>query len=243
MSNEIIEASPQPEMRITVQSPTPSDLLRIAVEQGADIDKLTKLMDLQERWESNQARKAYVEAMAAFKQNAPEIYKKKNVAFSGTSYFHATLGDICELVIDSLARHGFSHRWDTKQPGDGMIVVSCIITHALGHKEITELQAPPDNSGKKNNIQQLASTVTYLQRYTLLAACGLATKDMDDDGRGANTQSEPAPEPKKSISGKEFTRAIAAVKNKEYTATSLREYFIFTEDQNIALSDAEKEAV
>ncbi len=77
-----------------------------------------------------------------------------------------------------LAAHGFSHRWDTKQ-ADGRIEVSCILTHNLGHSESTTLEASPDSSGKKNAIQQVASTVTYLQRYTLLAACGLATKDMD----------------------------------------------------------------
>ena len=51
----------------------------------------------------------------------------------------------------------------------------------MGHSESTVLEAAPDSSGKKNAIQQVASTVTYLQRYTLLAACGLATKDMEDD--------------------------------------------------------------
>jgi hypothetical protein len=36
----------------------------------------------------------------------------------------------------------------------------------------------------KNAIQQVASTTTYLQRYTLLAITGMSTKGMDDDGRG-----------------------------------------------------------
>lgn len=243
MNNEIIEMEPLPEKRsmaLQSQTATPSDLLRIAVEKGADIEKLEQLMLLQERYEANQARKTYVEAMAAFKQNAPEIYKYKNVSFSGTSYYHATLGGICEVVIASLAKHGFSHRWDTKQPGDGMIVVNCIITHSLGHSETTELQAPPDNSGKKNGIQQIASTITYLQRYTLLAACGLATKDMDDDGAGATP--EPEPSKKESIDGKRFDKAIAAVKSGEFTVAKLREFYIFTADQETALLDAEKEA-
>jgi hypothetical protein len=169
MNTEVIEMerttaiTQQATQTRAVTQSTPSDLLRIAVEQGADIEKLEKLMVLQERWEANQARKAYVEAMAAFKKNAPEIYKDKNVSFTGTSYNHATLGGICEVVIESLAKHGFSHRWDTKQPGSGMIVVTCILTHLLGHSEETMLEAPPDNSGKKNSIQSIASTVTYLQ--------------------------------------------------------------------------------
>jgi hypothetical protein len=92
---------------------------------------------------------------------------------------------VCGAVVEALGTHGFSHRWDTEQPDSGMIAVTCSITHAMGHCETTRMVAPPDNSGKKNVIQQVASTITYLQRYTLLAACGLATNEqLDDDGRG-----------------------------------------------------------
>jgi hypothetical protein len=50
------------------------------------------------------------------------------------------------------------------------------------------MSAPPDASGGKNTIQQIASTVTYLQRYTLLAITGVATKGQDDDARGAQPE-------------------------------------------------------
>jgi hypothetical protein len=237
--NEVIEMEstlPAAQSR-AVAATTPSDLLRMAVEQGADIEKLEKLMVLQERWEANQARKAYVEAMAEFKQHAPEIYKDKNVSFTGTSYNHATLGGICEVVIAALAKHGISHRWDTTQPGNGMIIVTCILTHKLGHSETTALEAPPDNSGKKNGIQQLASTVTYLQRYTLLGACGLATKDMpDDDGRGGEVEREIVKGP---ISGKRFIAALESVTDGSYSAAKVRQNFALTVDQETALCDAE----
>ena len=63
--------------------------------------------------------------------------------------------------------------------------VTCILTHVKGHRERTSLQAGLDQSGAKNNIQALGSTVTYLQRYSLLAAVGLATREQDNDGGGA----------------------------------------------------------
>jgi hypothetical protein len=47
-----------------------------------------------------------------------------------------------------------------------------------------------DATGNKNPVQQIGSTVTYLQRYTLLAATGLATSDSDDDGRGGAAASQ-----------------------------------------------------
>lgn len=164
---------------------TPMALLQIAVEQGADIDKLEKLMALQERWEANEARKAYVAAMNAFKANPPDVFKSKQVAYKEVSYKHALLADAVELIGEALSQHGLSFRWDTEQGEGGMVKVTCVITHAQGHSERVTLQAGLDQSGSKNNIQALGSTVSYLQRYTLFSATGLAAKDQDDDGRGS----------------------------------------------------------
>lgn len=166
------------------------ELVAHAAARGASMDELRTFIELQERLEASQARKAYVAAMAEFKRNPPQIMKDKAVGYhnkdgSFTGYKHSTLGAVCGAVVEALGAHGFSHRWDSEQPDSGLIAVTCAITHAMGHSEVTRMIAPPDNSGKKNAIQQVASTITYLQRYTLLAACGLATHDQpDDDGRG-----------------------------------------------------------
>jgi len=161
-----------------------------AIHAGMTIEQMQGLMGLQKEWEANEARKAYVVAMAEFKRHPPEIFKRKQVSFNETSYMHATLGDVTTAIVNGLAEHGISHRWDTKQEG-AKITVTCILTHSLGHSESTSLEGAPDSSGKKNGIQQVASTVTYLQRYTLLGASGLATKDVeDDDGAGATPPPE-----------------------------------------------------
>lgn len=164
-----------------------------ALQAGMTIEHLKGIMELQEKFEANEARKAYVADMAAFKLNPPEIYKTKLVSFSGTEYMHATIGDVAKAIVDALARHGFSHSWETRQ-ADGMITVNCKITHRMGHSESTSMQSAPDVSGKKNSIQAIASAVSYLSRYTLLAACGLATMDIpDDDGRGYDDGQSPPP--------------------------------------------------
>lgn len=172
---------------VATEAPNPMQMLQIAVSQGADIDKLKTLMDLQERWEKNEARKAFITAMTAFKANPPEIVKNKHVSFptskGTTEYDHATLASVCRAIIAGLSIHGLSHAWRTEQ-SEGKIRVTCIITHALGHSEQTSLVSESDGSGGKNSIQGIGSTVTYLQRYTLLALTGLATTDREDtDGR------------------------------------------------------------
>jgi hypothetical protein len=169
---------------IEVRGRTPFELIEIAVEKGATVDQLGKLMELQLRWEANEARKAWVAAMDAFKAEAPIILKTKEVdQGSGKAhYWHAELDKACEIIIKALHEHGLQHRWESDQQ-PAWINVSCIITHSMGHSERTTLGGPPDQTGGKNSIQAVGSSVKYLQRYTLLAATGLAAKEPDTDGK------------------------------------------------------------
>lgn len=168
---------------------TPLHLLQIAVEKGADIDKLTKLMDLEERWRANKAREAFVQAMAGFKAEPSRILKSRIATIQSDKgsfkYPYASLIEVVDGVVGNLSKHGFTHRWETVQEGE-RITVTCVLTHIAGHSERNTQSGPPDMSGKKNPIQAIASTVSYLQRYSLLAVTGLAASDMDDDGAGGS---------------------------------------------------------
>jgi hypothetical protein len=171
-----------------IQGNSPADLIRMAVAGNADLDKLEKLLSIQRGWEADEARKAYNLAMADFKANPPRIDKDKEVSFETskgtTKYNHATLGNVTEKISAELSKHGLSASWLTKQETD-KICVTCRINHSQGHSEETTICAPADNSGSKNTIQQIGSTITYLERYTILALTGLATYDQDDDGVAA----------------------------------------------------------
>lgn len=163
---------------------TPSSMIELAITKGADLDKLEKLMELQDRWDKNEAKKSYIEAMAEFKADPPEIEKDKKVSFGSgkTSYRHASLANVTKKINQGLSKHGLSVAWTTFQ-NNGDITVTCTITHKFGHSESTSLSASPDTSGSKNAIQAIGSTISYLERYTVLALTGLATHDMDDDGQ------------------------------------------------------------
>ena len=162
-----------------------------------DVDKLEALLKVQLQWEANEAKKAYVVAMAAFKENPPEILKDKTVSYGQTNYKHATLYNVTTKINTELSKHGLTASWVTSQE-NGSVKVTCKITHTMGHSEECCLSAPPDNTGSKNVIQAIGSTVTYLQRYTLLALTGLATADQDDDGKaGAGEASKSADKPTK----------------------------------------------
>ena len=172
---------------------SPAALMMVAIEKNLDLDKVEKAMALQERYEANEARKAYHDAMAGFKANPPEIEKDRHVSYkAGTStveYNHASLANVTNKINSALSQHGLSAGWKVSQE-DKIISVTCTITHRLGHSESTSLAAAPDVSGSKNSIQAIGSTISYLSRYTLLCLTGLATAEQDDDGKSSGSEPE-----------------------------------------------------
>ncbi len=173
---------------------TPQQMVSLAVSQNADPERLKALMDLQERWEKNEARKAFVDAMAAFKAEPIKILKKKDVNIPGGAKFkHAVLADVVDGSVAYMSKHGLSHNWLVEQTPE-LVTVTCVVTHKLGHSERTMMQAAPDNGPGRNKIQAVGSTITYLQRYTLMSLLGLAAKDMDNDGATVTIKKEQEPD-------------------------------------------------
>lgn len=166
---------------------TPMTMLAMAVQQGADLAKLEKLMELQRQWEANEARKAFTDAMAAFKADPPAVYKdKQNKQYDNAGY--TSIGQWMNTVNPHLSKHGLSASWDLDQSAG--IRVTCKLTHKLGHSESVSMAGPADASGQKNPLQQIKSTVTYLKISTFELITGLASlnANQDDDGNGAGKE-------------------------------------------------------
>lgn len=183
--NEVIERvdTPPAQHHHAITPSNPAYLLQLAVEQGADLDKLERLMALQERWEADQARKAYNAAFTAFKAEAVKILKGRKVTdgpLKGKSY--AELHDVVDAVTPALSAHGLSAAWKLTKDEKDWLEVTCTLKHVGGHAESVSMGGSPDVGGAKNAIQARASSVTYLQRYTLKAITGLSEHDDDTDG-------------------------------------------------------------
>lgn len=174
----LIPAPEQP-----VQSLTPMDMLAMAVQQNASIERLSQLMDLQQRWEASEARKAFIAAMAGFKSEHIRVRKDKDNHQYKSKY--VSLGNLVDTVTPFLSKHNLSVSWDIDQTNG--IKVTCIITHSAGHSEKVAMTCPPDKSGAKNPIQEIKSAITYAKACTFESICGLASTDanVDDDGNGA----------------------------------------------------------
>lgn len=223
--NEVIEGTiddqpPKPSQALAV---TPAQMLAVAVNQGADLAKLEKLMELQERWEANEARKAYNAAVAEFKKNPPDIIKDKENKQYGSKY--ATLANLVNNGSAALAPFGLTVEWKIDQ--SSQIKVTCILKHALGHSEQVSITGAPDDSGAKNKLQQIKSTITYLKGETFQCVTGITARDCpgDNDGNGAG-------KPKKAAQSSERRESEPLTPEQEVAAREERKRGYFIEAYN-----------
>lgn len=184
MSNEVIEA-PSRALAIEAAAPanSPMGMMLAALQQGANLEQIEKMMDLQERWAKGEAKKAYDAAFAAFKAEGVTILKGRKVTdgpLRGKSY--AELHDVVNAVTAALSKHGLSSSWKLTRDEKDWLEVTCYLRHTGGHEESVSMGGPPDVGGAKNAIQARASAKTYLERYTLKAILGLSEQDDDKDG-------------------------------------------------------------
>lgn len=186
--------------QMQVVDPNPLAMLASALQQGHDVDKLGKLMDLAERYEANQARKEYAAAMSKFQSSCPPIVENKvaNVVTDkgSYSYSYADLDCIMATVRPALKKCGLSVTFDTEVAEDGTSIRSlCHVMHRSGHVETRRFVAPVDKALRMNDSQKMGSANTYANRYNVLNALGL-TAGEDDDGAAGATNRGAAPAPK-----------------------------------------------
>jgi hypothetical protein len=201
---------------------TPVKLIELAINKGAEVEQLEKLMDLQERWNKQQAEKAFKTAFVDFQAEKPRLVKDREVKFNGKlQYAFIPLQSIQEKIDPVLSRHGLSYRWEQKED-DGNISITCIVQHVDGHEERTTIKAPKDGSGSKNTVQSIGSTVSYLKRYTLEAAFGLSA-DVDTDAS--------QPKLKEDLSSKhpKWPGAVEAIKLGTTTVDAIKKAYNLTE--------------
>lgn len=157
--------------------PMLSMIERVALDSNADVSKLEKMIELQERVMANQAKQQFDQAMLNFQIKKPVI--EKNAVANKTKY--AKLPNIQAAIDPVLREFGLFTRWSTTATQSGKTRVTCIVTHIGGHSETSSMDVSPDKSGSKNEIQAEGSAITYAQRYTLCSLLGLVLSE-DVDG-------------------------------------------------------------
>ena len=157
-------------------------LLMQATAQGMSPDTLERMWALQVKFLEQEAIKKHNEAFAAFKAEAVRVIKNRSVTdgpLKGKKY--AELFAVNNAATGPLAKHGLSTYWRQTKDEKDWIEITCYLKHVGGHVESVSMGGPPDTGGAKSAMQARASTVSYLERYTLKMILGLAEQDEDDD--------------------------------------------------------------
>jgi hypothetical protein len=164
---------------------------RLATNPQLNLEVFDRLLKARREEEDRAAERAFNAAMSLAKGELQPVLKTRDVDFQSnkpgatrTKYKYETFADVAKVVDPVFSKHGLSYRFGIEQQGDQVRVI-CIISHAEGHSERIKLEGKVDpGSTGMSMVQALGSALTYLQRYSLRAAIGLAA-GVDDDGRGA----------------------------------------------------------
>lgn len=151
---------------------------RVALDPNADVSKLEKMIELQERVMANQAKAQFDQAMLNFQIEKPILEKSSqghNSKYAKLEYIQATVEPV-------LRKFGLFIRWSTQATQSGKTRVTCICTHIGGHSETSSMDVNPDKGGSKSEIQADGSAISYAQRYTMRSLLGLVIS-ADTDGQ------------------------------------------------------------
>lgn len=178
-------------------------IARAARDPNVDIDKMERLLEMQERVLARQAREAYATALAKLQPDLPVISERGKILNRNneTQSTYARWEDVNEAIRPLLAEHGFSLSFRTGREG-GDVTVTGVLSHREGHSEETTITLPSDGSGSKNAVQAVGSSTSYGKRYTAFALLNITSKGEDDDGVSATKyQASGEPMPRAKLDG------------------------------------------
>ena len=160
-----------------------------ATNPNVDIDKMERLLQMQERILEREAKASYSAAFAQMQTDIESVEKKGKG--HGTTY--AKWEHINEMLKPVLTSHGFGLSFRTAR-SDKEITITAVLSHRDGHSEQTEQSFPLDTSGSKNGIQAVGSSMSYGKRYTASALLNITSHDTPDDDGAAAGGDEPITE-------------------------------------------------
>jgi hypothetical protein len=195
------------ELAVQVEAPVPApvtegDAFLLMIERAArdpsvDIDKMERLLAMRERMQAQQAKTAYLAALAEMQPKLPIVTKRGVISMNDKDERGAKTGgqramskyalweDINEAITPILKDGGFSLSFRISHPTPDRVAVTAVLGHRDGHTEETTLGLPIDSTGAKNNVQGWGSSVSYGKRYTALALLNISARGEDDDASAA----------------------------------------------------------
>ncbi|HCC24822.1 MAG TPA: hypothetical protein DEP85_04850 [Holosporales bacterium] len=174
-----------------LRTETPVDLIAMALDKGADLGQLEKLLKIKKDYEADEARKIFASAFAQAQKKIASVIKTKLNPQTHSKY--AELSKVIETAKPVYTEEGFSvifYEGETATPEN--VRVCADILHTAGHKETYHYDVPLDGTGIKGNanmtkIHGKSSSVAYGRRYLMCMIWNIPTSD-DDGNSGGNIE-------------------------------------------------------
>lgn len=166
---------------------------RAAVNPDVDIDKMERLMNMQERMMDRNAEAEFNQAMTRVQANLPTIPKDAYNEHTKSKYSkHET---IVRIIKPIYTKEGFAISFSeqeqpelnqNKKASERNITIIGVLRHKGGHSEKYQTTLPIDMVGisgnaNKTGVHGTGSTITYGRRYLTCMIFDVATGD-DTDG-------------------------------------------------------------
>jgi hypothetical protein len=210
MTKQVAIANENPAPVVSESAAIIQVIERAAMNPNVDIDKMERLLQMQERIMERNAKAAFAADLSQMQQHLPVIAENGKIVvrdkvtkqvIQSTGY--ALWEDINEAIKPVLSAHGFALSFKTGIAPDSKVMVTGILSHRDGHSEETTMALPHDSTGSKNAVQAVGSSTSYGKRYTACALLNITSRGEDDDGEAAAQrpeQEKPAPPAKSSAS-------------------------------------------
>lgn len=160
---------------------------RAARDPNIDIDKMERLLAMQEKIFAKQAEAAFNAAMSACQAEIPIV--KATFSNEQTGSLYAALEEIDRIARPIYTKHGFALSFGTADcPIEGLYRQTCKVSHCAGHSEVRFADLALDTMGPKGTpnktaIQGFSSSMTYGQRIITRLVFNIVIGD-DTDGNG-----------------------------------------------------------
>jgi hypothetical protein len=162
-------------------------IARAASDPNTDVDKLERLLAMQERVLEREAEQRFSVAMREAQEAMGPVLKNKSNKETHSTY--ANLEQVSKLIDPIIHKHGFSMSFGTDDcPYPNHYRVTCDVSHTGGFSKHYQADVPIDNTGPKGAQNKtmthgFGSALSYGRRYLKLLIFDIATTD--DDGNAA----------------------------------------------------------
>lgn len=158
---------------------------RLALSPDVDVEKLEKMLDMQERILDRNAAAEFAAAMTRVQAKIPAI--TKDAYNDQTRSHYATHEAIARDLKPIYTAEGFSISFgEGESPRADHVRIEGELMHSAGHRKMYHVDLPLDNAGIKGSVNKTGvhatgSSLMYGRRYLTLMIFDVATGD-DNDG-------------------------------------------------------------